>query len=105
MALDTLVAMEVFYLFSVRYAFGSALTLQGLKGTPAVLIAVVAVVALQLLLTRVPLLNLLFGTAPLSLVQLLQCVVPGVVLLVVLELDRRMAAFWKTLAARSRVPD
>ncbi len=95
MAVNTLVAMEVFYLFSIRFSLGGTISLRGLKGTPAVLIAVAAVLALQLALTYAPPLQALFQTAPLSLPQLALCAGAGVVLLLVLEFDRRMAAFWR----------
>ena len=36
MVVNTLVVMEIFYLFSVRYVHGPALTWQGVLGTPAV---------------------------------------------------------------------
>ncbi|MFN4060259.1 MAG: cation-translocating P-type ATPase [Paracoccus hibiscisoli] len=95
MAVNTLVAMEVFYLFSVRYRHGASATLQGAQGTPAVLIALAVVVALQALLTYAPPLRMLFGTAPLSLGQLAACVGAGVLLLAVLEIDKRAAALWR----------
>ena len=39
MVVNTLVVMEIFYLFSVRYVHGSSLTWRGVLGTPAVLVA------------------------------------------------------------------
>ncbi|PKL94849.1 MAG: carbonate dehydratase, partial [Gammaproteobacteria bacterium HGW-Gammaproteobacteria-9] len=39
-AVNTLVCMEVFYLFSVRYLKAPSFTVQGVKGTPRVLVAV-----------------------------------------------------------------
>ena len=51
MALNTLVAMEVFYLFSVRYLRAASITWEGMKGTQPVLIAVAIVIVLQALVT------------------------------------------------------
>jgi len=99
MALNTLVAMEVFYLFSVRYRLGSAFTLTGIKGTPAVLVAVAVVLVLQAIFTYAPPMQALFDTAALSALQLAQCTAAGVVLLVVLDLDRRAANLWKGMRA------
>ena len=48
LAVNTLVAMEVFYLFAVRYLDTPSITLRGVLGTPVVLGAVAAVVFLQL---------------------------------------------------------
>lgn len=92
-AVNTLVAMEVFYLFSVRYRHGGSATSEG--GAPAVLIALAVVLALQALLTYAPLLQALFGMAGLSVWQLASCAAAGAVLLAVLEFDKRAAAFWK----------
>src|SRR3546814_17508372 len=48
---NTIVVMEIFYLFSVRYLRLTSLTWEGVLGTPAVLIGVALVVALQLAFT------------------------------------------------------
>ncbi len=88
MAVNTLVVMEIFYLFSVRYTYGSSLTLQGVKGTPAVLMAVVAVVALQLLFTFTPVMQTLFGTQALTWQQSGQVLGVGAVVLLLLEAEK-----------------
>jgi calcium-translocating P-type ATPase len=95
MAVNTLVAMEIFYLFSVRYRHGTSATVEGVKGTPAILIALAVVLALQALLTYAQPLQALFGTAALNLWQLASCAAAGILLLAVLEFDKRAAAFWK----------
>ncbi|MCC5955972.1 MAG: HAD-IC family P-type ATPase [Natronohydrobacter sp.] len=95
MALNTLVAMEVFYLFSVRFRHGWSLTWAGAKGTPAVLIAVVLVVLLQAGFTYLPFMQVLFETVALSPGQVAQCALAGVILLLVLEFDKHAAAMWK----------
>ena len=95
MALNTLVAMEVFYLFSVRYRHGWSLTWDGAKGTPAVLIAVTLVVLLQAGFTYLPFMQVLFETVALSPWQVAQCALAGVVLLLVLEFDKHAAMLWK----------
>ena len=98
MALNTLVAMEVFYLFSVRYRYGWSISWQGMKGTPAVLIAVALVIVLQAGFTYLPIMQMLFDTVALSPSQVAQCAAAGVILLVVLEADKHAASFWKKLA-------
>jgi calcium-translocating P-type ATPase len=99
MALNTLVAMEVFYLFSVRYRHGWSLTWTGAKGTPAVLVAVALVVVLQAGFTYLPLMQALFDTVALAPWQVAQCALAGVVLLLVLELDKYAAKAWKLLGS------
>ncbi|ALO45257.1 ATPase, P-type (Transporting), HAD superfamily, subfamily IC [Pseudohongiella spirulinae] len=88
MAVNTLVAMEVFYLFSVRYSYGTSITLRGVMGTPAVLWSIGAVTVFQLLFTYVPWMNLAFGTAALSAPQLLQVAVFGVLVMLLIELEK-----------------
>jgi len=87
LAVNTLVAMEVFYLFAVRYLDTASVTLRGVLGTPSVLIAVSAVVVLQLLFTFTPWFQVTFGTAALSLGQLAFCSLIGVAVLLILELE------------------
>ena len=62
-AVNTIVVMEIFYLFSVRYVHGTSLTWQAALGTPAVLIGVATVVAAQLVFTYSPAMNSVFVTA------------------------------------------
>src|SRR3546814_4035177 len=57
---NTIVVMEIFYLFSVRYLRLTSLTWEGVLGTPAVLIGVALVVALQLAFTYLPFMQTLF---------------------------------------------
>ena len=87
-AVNTLVAMEVFYLFSVRYLKAPSFTLQGVKGTPLVLAAVGTVFMLQLAFTYTPLLQHFFASTPLPLHTGLAVVAVGAVVLVVLELEK-----------------
>lgn len=98
-AVNTLVSMEIFYLFSVRYLGSSSLTLSGVAGTPPVLIAITAVTVLQLLFTYAPFMEAFFHTRPLSLVENLRVVAAGIALLLVLEVEKRLF----TMMGRSAV--
>ncbi|MFC4259945.1 HAD-IC family P-type ATPase [Marinobacter lacisalsi] len=90
MAVNTLVAMEVFYLFAVRYLDTPSITLRGVVGTPIVIGALVAVVILQSLFTWVPLFNEAFGSAPMDLAGLAFSATAGVAVLILLELETRV---------------
>jgi magnesium-transporting ATPase (P-type) len=85
MAVNTLVAMEVFYLFSVRYLKAPSFSLVGVQGTPRVLLAVGLVVVLQALFTYAPFMQLWFGTRALEPAQVLLCALAGLTVLVLLE--------------------
>jgi magnesium-transporting ATPase (P-type) len=87
-AVNALVCMEVFYLFSVRYLKAPSFTLQGVRGTPRVLAAVAAVMVLQAGFTYLPVMQQLFRTEALPLASGLPIVAAGVVVLLVLELEK-----------------
>ncbi len=90
MVVNTIVVMEIFYLFSVRYLRSASFTWRGVLGTPAVLIGVGGVIALQLGLTYLPLMNRLFETRPVALVDGLVIIAIGVALFAILEIEKRM---------------
>ena len=87
-AVNTLVVMEIFYLFAVRYLAEASLTLRGALGTRPVLIAISAVTALQFLFTYAPFMARFFDTRPLSLLQGLQIVAVGIAALIILETEK-----------------
>ncbi|HCC62515.1 MAG TPA: carbonate dehydratase [Pseudomonas sp.] len=89
-AVNTLVCMEVFYLFSVRYLKAPSFTVQGVKGTPRVLVAVFGVFALQLLFTYAPFMQSLFASEALSLSTGMVVVLAGVAVLVILEIEKAL---------------
>ncbi|WP_018408039.1 HAD-IC family P-type ATPase [Methylocystis rosea] len=65
-AVNTLVACEVAYLFNARFLSESSLSMKGLFGSRAVLISVAIVVVLQALFTYAPFMQALFNTTPLD---------------------------------------
>jgi magnesium-transporting ATPase (P-type) len=88
LAVNTLVVMEVFYLFSVRYLRTASLTFTGVTGTRPVLIAITVVTALQFIFTYAPFMRLLFDTRPVALLDGVTVVLVGVALFAVLELEK-----------------
>jgi magnesium-transporting ATPase (P-type) len=92
MVVNTIVMMEIFYLFSVRYIHGPSLTWQGVLGTPAVLAALLAVVAAQLAFTYIPSMQALFGTEPIAPLEGSLIVGIGVALLIAVEIEKRVVA-------------
>lgn len=87
-AVNTLVMMELFYLFSVRYIHGASLTWAGIMGTRAVLASIALVAGLQLILTFTPVMNKLFGTAPIDIAWGLGIVAVGIVALLIVEIEK-----------------
>jgi magnesium-transporting ATPase (P-type) len=101
MVVNTIVVMEIFYLFSVRYVHGTSLTWQGVLGTRAVLIGVAAVVLGQFLFTYLPPMQTVFGTRPVALFDGLAIVGVGVALLLVVEAEKRIRR-WLASTAPTR---
>jgi magnesium-transporting ATPase (P-type) len=85
---NTFCVLEIFYLFSVRYLHGTSFSLRGLRGTPAVLWAIVAVVAAQLAFTYLPWMHALFDSRPVPLLEGAVIVAIGAALLVLLEAEK-----------------
>ena len=87
---NTIVVMEKVYLFSVRYIHGASITWQGVLGTAAVLVGVVGIIALQLSFTYIQVMQRLFQTRSIALLDGVIIVGVGIALLVILELEKRM---------------
>lgn len=94
MVVDTIVVLEIFYLFNVRYLHMTSITLRGVLGTPAVLAAIVAVVAAQLAFTYAPFMHALFATRPVPLADGLVIIGVGLALMLILELEKIVLRRW-----------
>ena len=97
MVVNTLVVMEIAYLFSVRYVHGTSFTWAGVAGTPAVLIGVTTVVVAQLAFTYLPAFQYLFGSRPLSIFEGAIVIAIGIVLLAIVETEKqvRRSIVWR----------
>jgi magnesium-transporting ATPase (P-type) len=85
LVVNTIVVLEIFYLFNVRYLSMSSITLRGALGTPAVLVALAVVVAAQLAFTYAPFMQSWFDTRPVPLDEGMLIVALGVAMLLLLE--------------------
>ena len=94
-AVNTLVAMEVFYLFSVRYLRAPSFKLDQLFNSRAVLVAVSVVVTLQLFFTYVPFMERFFDTRPVDFVHGVEIIALGVALFMILELEKLALRKWR----------
>jgi len=89
LVVNTIVAMEIFYLFSVRYTHTTALSWRGAMGTNAVLLGVGGVALAQLAFTYLPAMQSIFGTTAISPAEGAAVIAIGVSLLVAVELEKR----------------
>jgi len=96
LVVNGIVAMEVFYLFSVRFLNRSSLNWRGVLGTRAVWSALIGIAAVQLALTYTSPMHTLFGTASLSLIELVLAFATGVVLMSLLEAEK----WWREARTR-----
>ena len=90
LVVNTIVVMEIFYLFSVRYTYGNALTWQGVLGTPAVFLGIGVVTLAQLAFTFLPPMQAIFGSRAIALSDGAMALGVGVVLLLVVEVEKRV---------------
>jgi magnesium-transporting ATPase (P-type) len=95
MVVNTIVVMQIFYLFSIRYAHGPSLTWQGLVGTRAVLIGIATVLLAQFAFTYHPWMQFVFATRPVALADGVVIVVIGVVLFLVVEAEKSLMTRWR----------
>ncbi|AHI29745.1 HAD-IC family P-type ATPase [Marinobacter similis] len=90
MAMNTLVAMQAFYLLFIRNKDTVALTWGKLMATRLVWLAIAAVLVGQLGLTYLPLLQRVFATAPVPGPEMLFSLLIGAALFVVIELEKQL---------------
>ncbi len=90
LAVNTLVVMEIFYLFSLRYGYSGSLTWRGIMGTPAVLIAIAVVITAQLFFTYLPAMQSIFGTESISIKDGILIIGTGVALFVIIEIEKQI---------------
>jgi magnesium-transporting ATPase (P-type) len=87
-AVNILVIGEIVYLFNCRHLTDTALTREGFLGNRYVLLAAGLLVLLQLGFTYLPFMHRLFGTAALDLAAWWRVGAFGVVLFLVVEMEK-----------------
>lgn len=88
LVVNTIVVLQVFYLFNVRYLNMTSFNWRGVLGTPAVLIAVTLVFIAQLAFTYLPLMHHLFDTRPVRITDGVLIITIGVAMMIVLEVEK-----------------
>ena len=87
-AVNTMVGLEIAYLFSVRLRHSAPFDFRAIRLTRALLIGIAAVVVLQILFTYVPPLETLYDTRPIDWPDMGVAALAAVGLIVVLELEK-----------------
>jgi magnesium-transporting ATPase (P-type) len=88
MAVNAVVAGEMFYLLNSRYIFAPVMNLEGLTGNRYVLLAIAACLPLQLAFTYAPVMQSIFGSADLTLLEWTKVLCAGLLVFCVAELEK-----------------
>ncbi len=88
MAVNALVAAEMFYLLNSRSIFRTALSRQGLFGNRIALLTIGVCFLLQMIFTYTPFMQRTFGSAPLNLREWLEVLAAGLLVFIGAELEK-----------------
>jgi len=88
MAVNAVVAAEMFYLINSRSILGSVCSRDGLTGNRYVLLAIAACIPLQIAFTHAPGMQALFGSAGLSALEWAKVIGAGLLVFCVAELEK-----------------
>ncbi len=98
-AVNTLVACEIAYLFSARFLFASSISWQALFGSRPVLFAISLTLVIQALFTYAPWMQALFGTTGLGLITWVHIIAAGVALFFIVEIEKAVFRYLGRRAA------
>ena len=89
-ALNALVVMEIFHLFFIRNIYSTSLTWRGVRGTKVVWTVVIAITAAQFAITYLPLLQSIFATESIPVLDGLLIIGVGITLFIIIECEKQM---------------
>ncbi|MCO7514056.1 cation-transporting P-type ATPase [Pseudomonas guariconensis] len=90
MAVNAVVVAEMFYLVNTRALIAPVTNREGLLGNPYLLLAIAACVPLQLFFTHAPVMQEIFGSTDLTLLEWGKVVGAGLLVYLVVELEKSM---------------
>lgn len=99
MAVNAVVMAEMFYLLNSRFILAPVLSRQGLTGNRVILLALAACIPLQIAFTHAPILQSIFDSTALSLLEWTKVLGAGLLVFCVAELEKTIIRR-STLAAR-----
>ncbi len=101
MSMNMLVILEIFHLFFIRNLYGTSLTLNAVRGTPAVWLCLAVIVPAQFLVTYFPPAQRILGTQPIALADGVLMVGIGAVFFAIIETEKQLRL---TLRRRNGAP-
>jgi len=99
MAVNAVVAAEMFYLINSRHIYDSVLSREGLFGNRYVWVAIGACVALQLAYTYTPFMHAVFGSVPLGWREWLDVLGAGLLVFAGAEIEKYVMRRWRVRRA------
>ena len=90
LAVNTLVIMEIFHLLYIRNMDSKILTWQSVKGTKPVWIAIILVTLAQLAITYLPILQSIFDTRAVPLMEGIMIIGIGIALFAIIESEKQI---------------
>lgn len=90
MAVNMLVALEIFHLFFIRNIYSTSLTWKAIRGTRVVWITVIAVIIAQFAVTYLPPLQKVFGTQAVPFLDGVLIVAVGAVFFAIIEVEKQL---------------
>jgi magnesium-transporting ATPase (P-type) len=100
MAVNLLVILEIFHLFFIRNIYGTSLTWKAVRGTRVVWACVIAVTTAQFVLTYLPPMQSVFGTANVPVFDGFLLVGIGAVFFAILEAEKQLRLALRQETAR-----
>jgi len=92
---NTLVVMEIFHLFFIRNIYGTSLTWKAVRGTKVIWITVAVIAVAQLAITYMSPLQTVFSTVSIPFKDGIIIVGTGVVLFVIIEIEKQARLAFK----------
>ena len=90
MALNTLVVLEIFHLFFIRNIYGTSLNWKAVRGTRIVWTCVIVITLAQFAITYLPVMQTIFETRPVPLLDGLLIVACGAVFFAIIEIEKQL---------------
>ena len=93
-AVNALVAAEIFYLFNCRNLLESSLTRDGFLGNRVALAVIAVLVLLQLAFTYAPVFQAMFGTAAIGAAAWMRIAAAGIAIMLLVEFEKWLVRGW-----------
>lgn len=90
LTVNTIVVLEIFYLFFIRNIYGTSFTWKAIRGTKVVWLMLLIVTTGQFAITYLPPLQAIFGTAAVPFFDGLLVIGCGIALFVVIEIEKQI---------------